>query len=105
MISQGDGYWSIFCGYAIYQVFACHYYEQEGDLISDPVLAMDYNKGHWYPGRIEQVLGDVTCSFWQDGKRMIYPDNIKECKLFQRMFARNIMEQGWLEDGVNVEND
>jgi hypothetical protein len=33
---------------------------------------------------------------------MIYPARIKEFKSFQRMFARNIREQGWLEDGVKV---
>lgn len=46
-----------------------------------------------------------TCSFWQDGKRMIITDNIKEFKSFRRIFAQNIMEQGWLDDGVDVGND
>jgi hypothetical protein len=83
------------------QVLVGHYYHHpSGDLISDPVLAFDYNEGYWYPVRIEQTLGDTVCSFVEDGKRMIYPARIKEFKSFQRMFARNIREQLWLENGV-----
>ncbi len=44
--------------------------------------------------RIEQWCGDTICSFWEDDKRMIYPNRIKEFKSFQRMFAKNIREQG-----------
>ncbi len=85
------------------QVLVGHYYHHpSGDLISDPVLAFDYNEGYWYPVRIEQVLGDTVCSFVENGKRMIYPDRIREFKSFQRMFARNIKEQGWLEKGVRI---
>lgn len=39
------------------QVLVGHYYEQAGDLISDPVLAFDYDNGYWYPVRIEQAVG------------------------------------------------
>lgn len=85
------------------QVLVGHYYHHlSGDLISDPVLAFDYNGGCWYPVRIELVLGDTVCSFVENGKRMIYPRRIKEFKSFQKMFARNIREQGWLENGVKV---
>ncbi len=85
------------------QVLVGHYYHHpSGDLISDPVLAFDYNHGYWYPVRIEQTLGDTVCSFVENGKRMIYPDRIREFKSFQRMFARNIREQGWLENGVRI---
>jgi hypothetical protein len=85
------------------QILVGHYYHHpSGDLISDPILAFDYNSGYWYPVRIEQVLGDTVCSFLEDGVRMKYPRRIKEFKSFQRMFARNISEQGWLENGVRV---
>ncbi len=79
-----------------------HYKEEGGDLISDPVLAMEDMNGYWYPVRIEQWCGDTTCSFWVDGKQKIFPDRINEFKSFQRMFAKNIREQGWLENGVRV---
>lgn len=85
------------------QVLVGHYYHHpSGDLISDPVLAFDYNNGYWYPVRIEQVFGDTVCSFVENGKRMIYPDRIKEFNSFQKMFAKNIREQGWLENGVRI---
>ncbi len=86
------------------QVLVGHYYQHpSGDLISDPVLAFDYNRGYWYPVRIEQTLGDTICSFVENGKRLIYAARIKDFKSFQRMvFARNIREQGWLEKGVKV---
>ncbi len=85
------------------QVLVGHYYHHpSGDLISDPVLAFDYNGGYWYPVRIEQVFGDTICSFVENGKRMMYLDRIREFKSFQRMFARNIREQGWLENGVRI---
>jgi hypothetical protein len=80
-----------------------HYREENGDLISDPVLAME-GKEIWAPIRIELWCGDTICAFYEDGKRMIYPDKIKEFRAFQRMFARNIREQKWLENGVRVEN-
>ncbi len=85
------------------QVLVGHYYHHpSGDLISDPVLAFDYNHGYWYPVRIELALGDTICSFVENGKRMIYPDRIKEFRSFQRMFARNIRDQKWLENGERV---
>jgi len=79
------------------EVFVGHYTEQNGDLISDPVLAMDYNGGHWYPIRIEQIFGDTVCSFMKDGNRMIYKHYIRDFMSFQAMFARNIRAQGWLD--------
>ncbi len=81
-----------------------HYHIQEGDIISDPVLALENINGFWHPVRIEQWCGDTICSFWEDGKLMIYPNRIKEFRSFQRMFAKNIKEQGWLENGVQVKS-
>ncbi len=79
-----------------------HYNIENGDLISDPVSAMEDEYGYWYPVRIEQWCGDTNCLFWEGAKRMIYLDRIKEFKSFQRMFARNIKEQGWLESGMKA---
>ena len=80
-----------------------HYREENGDMISDPVLAMEGTE-IWAPLRIELWCGDTICAFYEDGKRMIYPYKIKEFRVFQRMFARNIREQKWIENGVRVEN-
>ncbi len=85
------------------QILVGHYYHHpSGDLISDPVLAFDYNHGYWYPVRIELALGDTICSFAEDGKRKIYPSRIREFKSFQNMFSRNIRDQKWLENGERV---
>jgi len=79
------------------EIFVGHYRKQNGDLISDPVLVMDSNGGHWFPVRVEQVFGDSVCSYMQDGIRMIAKKRIAEFKSFQAMFARNIRDQGWLD--------
>lgn len=80
-------------------VLVGHYREENGDLISDPVLALEDMNGCWFPVRIEQWCGDTVCSFWEDGKLKVYPGRIKEFKSFQGMFAKNIREQRWLENG------
>jgi hypothetical protein len=46
------------------------------------------------PVRIELWCGDTICDLYKDGKRMMNPERIKEFRAFQRMFARNIREQG-----------
>jgi hypothetical protein len=51
----------------------------------------------WSPIRIELWCGDTICAFYEDEKRMIYPERVKDSRAFQRMFARNIREQKWLE--------
>jgi hypothetical protein len=56
------------------------------------------------PVRIELWCGDTICAFHKDGKRMIYPERIKEFRAFQKIFARNIREQGRVEKGGKVEN-
>jgi hypothetical protein len=80
-----------------------HYRKENGDLISDPVLVFDYNQGYWYPMDIEQWCSDTVCSYVEDGKRMIYPEKIKEFRSFQRMFSQNIKEQGWLDKGNPIQ--
>jgi len=54
--------------------------------------------------RVDQTLNCPDRGFLENGKRMIYPARIKEFKSFQRMFARNIREQGWLENGVKEDD-
>jgi hypothetical protein len=78
------------------QVLIGHYTKQNGNLISDPVLALDDDHGFWYPVRIEQRCCDTICSFVQQGKRVLYAERMREFMNFQRMFARNIKAQGWL---------
>ena len=81
-----------------------HYRKDNGDTISDPVLVFSYNQDKWLPLGIEQVLGDTVCAYFENGKRIVYEDRIKEFKTFQRMFAKNIREQGWEKNGVKVQS-
>lgn len=76
---------------------------QNGDLVSDPVFSLDYNKGFWFPVQFEAKNGKTICSFLENGNRMAFPYVLKRCMLFQGMFAGKIRNQKWLEDGVKVE--
>lgn len=78
------------------------YYEDNGDHTSNPVLALDYNYGRWIPIRIERIIGDTVYSYIENDKRVIYPDKLEEFMAFQRMFAQNIREQGWLDSGMRI---
>lgn len=77
-----------------------HHFVQNGDLMSDPILAMEDINGYWSPLRIEQwsnyVIRDTVCAFYKDGKLTIYPDSLKDFMSFQRLFASRIKKQGWL---------
>lgn len=81
-----------------------HYFVQNGDLMSDPILAMEDINGYWSPLRIEQwsnyVIRDTVCAFFKDGKLTIYPDRMDDFMNFQRLFARRIKKQGWVRFGV-----
>ena len=81
-----------------------YYINPSGNYISDPVFAFDYNQGYWFPVRIELIFGHKFCMFSYGGFKVVYPDIITEFKLLQRMFARNIIEQKYLEDGVKVDD-
>jgi len=76
---------------------------QNGDLVSDPVFSLDYNKGFWFPVQFEAKNGKTICSFLENGNRMAFPYVLKRCMLFQGMFAGKIRNQNWLENGVKVE--
>lgn|GEM_PF-1430495 len=80
-------------------VFVGHYREQNGDLISDPVLVFEVREEMcsrgWDPFRIEQVFGDTQIMGEQDGKKGFYPKRLKAFKSFANMFAGNIKDQGW----------
>lgn len=78
------------------------YYEDNGDLTSDPVIAIDHNYGKWIPIRIERVIGDADYSYIENSKRMMYLDKIEEFESSQRMFAQNIRKQGWLDNGIKL---
>jgi len=79
-----------------------HYIEQKGDLIGNPVFAMYVSGKQWYPMRFDQIFGSIICAWYKKGKHYIHPDRVKGFLAFQRMFAKNIREQGWLENGIPI---
>ena len=81
-----------------------HYRENNGDLISDPVLVFSCIQDKWLPLGIEQVLGDTVCAYFENEKRIVYQDRIKEFRAFQRTFAKNIREQCWEKNGLKVQS-
>lgn len=81
-----------------------HYRKINNDTISDPVLVFSCVQDKWLPLGIEQELGDTVCAYFENGKRIIYEDRIKEFRAFQRMFSKNLREQGWEKNGVKVQS-
>ncbi len=81
-----------------------HYRKENGNTFSDPVLVFSYNQGNWHPLGMEQELGDTICAYYENGKRIVYQDRIKEFETFQRTFAKNLKEQGWIKKGLRVQS-
>ena len=81
-----------------------HYIEHKGELIGDPVLVFSCVQNEWLPLGIEQFTGDTICAYFDNGKRVVYQDRIKEFNAFQKMFALNLKEQGWLKNGEKVQS-
>jgi hypothetical protein len=91
-------------------VSVAHYFEQNGDLMSDPEMTFDVDPGDdkqhgwlsgtWRPSSITQSPMGVyrEAVFLVDGGRvMIRPRLVAELKGFARMWNRNIGEQGYIE--------
>lgn len=78
------------------------YYEMNGDQTSDPVIAMDAGSSCWVPVRIDRAVGEIFCSYIENGRRVMYPDKIEEFMSIQRMFAQKIRGQGWLDSGIKL---
>lgn len=78
-------------------VLVGHYRIQNGDLISDPVLAfIILDSGSWFPLRIEQVFGDTEVAHYQaDGRLTWHKTRYRNFVSFAALFANNIVHQGW----------
>ena len=90
-------------------VSVAHYFERNGDLMSDPEMTFEVNpgddkqfgwlSGSWRPASITQSpMGIYRESVYLDGDRvMIRPRLVTELKSFARMWNRNIGWQGYVE--------
>jgi hypothetical protein len=67
---------------------------QDGDLILFVKKMWEIHK--------DGAVGDIVCYYFENGRRMMYPDKIEEFMSIQRMFAQKIKGQGWLDSGMRL---
>ena len=71
-----------------------HYFEQNGDLMSDPEVELHYPD--WTPVAITQVLGARREKFIErDGQTLVDRNFHRQVAPFLAMWGRNIDAQGW----------
>ena len=71
-----------------------HYFEQNGDLMSDPEVELHYPD--WTPVAITQVLGGRREKFIErDGQTLVDRNFHRQVAPFLAMWGRNIDAQGW----------
>ena len=86
-------------------ISVAHYFEMNGDLVAEPdiVFFVDFS-GAWFPISISQsITGWRECAQLTDTGIAIArynPQAQKDLAEFAEMWAQNIKDQGWLEDGV-----
>jgi hypothetical protein len=89
---------------AKHQVSVSHYFEQNGDLIADPDVVFFTAYGAWIPTEITQCFGGFAryVQLSDSGEKItgIAAKGQADLASFCRMWARNLKEQGWLEDGI-----
>jgi hypothetical protein len=79
------------------KITVTHYFEQNGDLICDPDLELvDLGGNDWLPVAIQHSTGHyVRAAFQEDGKWMFKPRAMKDLQSFSRVWARNLLAQGF----------
>ncbi|MCQ1534611.1 hypothetical protein FTO70_02670 [Methanosarcina sp. KYL-1] len=88
------------------EIFVGLYSYSDDTPIPDPNLVLLSQNGFWYPQRIEEQFDETVCSFFTgaygDYEYLnVIPENLEKFQVFQRDFARVLMEQGW--EGPEVE--
>ena len=73
-------------------ISVAHYYEQNGDLIADPDVELNF--ATWEPTAIQQVFGYT---------RVTDERTRRDIASFLDLWAFNIQEQGWAEKGEVVD--
>lgn len=80
------------------RISVAHYYEQNGDLVPDPDVELQYPS--WTPTAITQALGIRREKFIErDGRTFVDTLFHKQVSFFLALWARNIQAQGWAENG------
>lgn len=82
-------------------ISVAHYFEMNGDLVSDPQIEFLVKDDLWVPVSIEQFLGGyrrcVEIDSTTGNAGVTDRSNQRDLAAFADMWAENIMDQGWLE--------
>lgn len=78
-----------------------HYFEMNGDLVSDPQIEFLIKDDLWVPVSVEQYLGGyrryIEVDYTTGNAGVTDRSSQSELAEFADMWAENIMDQGWLE--------
>ena len=79
-------------------VSVTHYFEQNGDLMSDPDMTFEVAGGKMFPVSFRQDSLGVhkVAVFQEDGKTFSRPGLQKDLGVFARQWDRNLKAQGFL---------
>ena len=85
------------------QVSVAHYFEQNGDLVSDPDVVFFTGYRAWVPIEITHNYGRTFryATLNQDCSQLCTMNLAQQASLaaFTEQWARNLMDQGWLAHG------
>jgi hypothetical protein len=79
-----------------------HYFAQNGELICDPDLELvDLGGNDWLPVAIQHSSGHyVRAAFQENGKWMLKPWAMRDLQSFSKMWARNLLAQGFAKGSI-----
>ncbi|MDB5312970.1 MAG: uncharacterized protein JWO38_7172 [Gemmataceae bacterium] len=81
-------------------VSVTHYYEQAGDLMSDPDMTFEVDGAAWLPVSFQQdSIGLYQEVVVQEGDRLVVDDRLdKALREFAAVWDTNLQSQGFLEE-------
>lgn len=76
-----------------------HYYEQNGDLVPDPDMEFYLTEFGWVPAAIQFCTGNYrrATEYNNEGKLMANKKELRDQEAFAKMWARNILAQGFAD--------
>jgi len=88
-------------GSVFYVISLAHYYEQNGDLMSDPYMEIriHFQRRILVPMLFEQSNPPIYKEVFTttaDGKEAIYPSRLKEQNSFLKLWLSNLIKQGFI---------
>lgn len=83
------------------RVTVTHYFEQGGDLIADPDMEFEVVDQEWLPVAIQHANGLYFRAIdYRSGQRKVHPAQMKDQQEFARIWARNLLQQGFAKGVV-----